>query len=106
MAGIAINPGTALEEIFSVLDVADFIVLMSVNPGWSGQKFIPSALERLEKLKAEILRRGLSTLIEVDGGINHDTAPQVTARGADIMVAGNAFFGANDRAAALNALIS
>ena len=106
MAGIAINPGTALEEIYNVLDVADFVLLMSVNPGWSGQKFIPSSLERLEKLKTEISSRGLPTLVEVDGGINPETAPKVVAAGADIMVAGNAFFGAKDRAAALQALIS
>ncbi len=105
MAGIAVNPGTALEEIFNVLEVADFVLLMGVNPGWSGQKFIPTTIARLEKLHAEIENRGIKTLIEVDGGINSETAPQVAARGADIMVAGNAFFGAKDRATALQALL-
>ncbi|MFX7540816.1 ribulose-phosphate 3-epimerase, partial [Acinetobacter baumannii] len=83
----------ALEEI---LPYADYIVLMSVNPGFSGQRFIPTTMDKLRRLRRMIVERGLTTRIEVDGGIELDNVAEVAAAGAQIVVAATAVFGADD----------
>jgi ribulose-phosphate 3-epimerase len=102
--GIAINPGTPVESVFDVLDVCDLVLVMTVNPGWGGQKFIPSSLRKIEKLVAEITRRGLQIPIEVDGGINATTARDCLHAGASVLVAGSSVFGEKDRAEAIREL--
>ena len=91
-AGAALNPSTPLEAIDHVLDDLDLVLVMSVNPGFGGQSFIPGQLRKIEALRKQIDRRGLDTLIEVDGGINPDTARQCVDAGADALVAGSAVF--------------
>ena len=102
--GISIRPGTPVEAVFPYLSVVDLVLVMSVEPGFGGQKFMPSALDKLRWLKAEKERRGLRFLLEVDGGVDAATAPQCVAAGADVLVAGSAIYGAADPAAAVRAL--
>jgi len=97
MSGISINPGTPVSVLFDLLDVCDVVLLMSVNPGWSGQEFIPGTLQKIETLRGEIERRGLKTLIEVDGGVNERTGREAVAAGASVLVAGDYVFGHKDR---------
>src|SRR5262245_42059066 len=93
-AGVAINPGTPLEALGAVLDLVDVVLVMSVNPGWGGQPFLPSSLARIERLAARLAELGRpSTEVEVDGGVNATTAPQVAGAGASVLVAGSAVFG-------------
>jgi ribulose-phosphate 3-epimerase len=95
-AGVVINPATPVDTLSEVLDVVDYVLVMSVNPGFGGQKFIPSSLHKIRKL-AELRReRGLNFRIEVDGGIGLDTVAEVVQAGAEILVAGNAVFGTGD----------
>ena len=95
-AGVVINPATPVDTLSEVLDVVDYVLVMSVNPGFGGQKFIPSSLHKIRKL-AELRReRGLNFRIEVDGGIGSDTVAEVVQAGAEILVAGNAVFGKGD----------
>jgi ribulose-phosphate 3-epimerase len=105
-AGIAINPGTALELVQPLLPYIDLVNVMSVNPGFGGQSFIPASVGRISRLKTmlEEVGRAQSVLIEVDGGINAETAPLVLAAGAQVLVAGTFFYGAKDRSQALRAL--
>jgi len=103
-AGIAVNPGTPICNIFDLLDVCDFVLIMSVNPGWGGQKFIPHSLEKVKILKAELSKRQLTTKIEIDGGINLDTISDAVKQGVDVLVAGNAVFGAKNRKEAFQRL--
>jgi len=103
-AGIAINPGTSLSVIDEALKFADYVLLMSVNPGFGGQKFIPESLERLRRLRRMIDDRGLKTRIEIDGGIDADNIAEVAAAGAEIIVSGSAIFGADDPGVALRRL--
>jgi len=91
-AGIAINPGTPLDAIWECLPYADFVLLMSVNPGFGGQSFIPSSLKKIELLSQIRQSRGLSFRIEVDGGVHHDTIADIVRAGAEILVAGSAIF--------------
>ena len=102
--GMTIKPGTPVEELGYYLDQLDLVLVMSVEPGFGGQKFMPSALDKLRWLKAEKDRRGLKFLLEVDGGVDAATAPQCVAAGADVLVAGSAIFGAADPAAAVRAM--
>ena len=102
--GLTIKPGTRPEALAPYLDQLDLVLVMSVEPGFGGQKFMPSALEKLSWLKAEREKRGLAYLLEVDGGVDAVTAPQCVAAGADILVAGSAVFGAADPAAAVQRL--
>ncbi len=95
-ACLTIKPKTAPEEIFEFLPLCDMVLVMSVEPGFGGQKFMPSALDKLSKLKAEIKRQGLETELEVDGGINAETAPLAVKAGADVLVAGSYVFSASD----------
>lgn len=103
-AGVAINPATHPSTVEYVLRDLDFILVMSVNPGFGGQKFIPSALEKIRQLKAMCLEQGVSPLIEVDGGVNRKTVSDVVQAGADVCVAGSAVFGSDDYAMAIREL--
>jgi ribulose-phosphate 3-epimerase len=92
-AGVAINPATPLASLEEALPYADFILLMSVNPGFGGQKFIPTSLDKLRRLRRMIDERGLDTKIEIDGGIDSSNIKRVVEAGAEIIVAGSAVFG-------------
>jgi len=89
-AGVTMNPGTSVESIEPVIDLVDLILVMSVNPGFGGQKFIPAAIEKLRKVRA--LAGGRPIDIEIDGGITPDVAPEVVRAGANALVAGSAVF--------------
>ncbi len=91
-AGVAINPHTPVSNLFTVLHKIDLVCIMSVNPGFGGQKFIPYTLKKIEALRAEIEAQGLHTKIEVDGGVTEGNAAAVKAAGADILVAGSSVF--------------
>lgn len=95
-AGIAINPATPLSMIEEVLGDVDMVLLMTVNPGFGGQKYIPSMTDKISRLALIRKNRGLSFEIEVDGGINKETAPLVKNAGADVLVAGSAIYGATN----------
>jgi ribulose-phosphate 3-epimerase len=103
-ASVVLNPSTSLTTIEEVLGDVDQVLLMSVNPGFGGQAFIPSTVDKVRRLRAMFDARGLSTDIEVDGGINAETAKLVVAAGANVLVAGNAVFKAKDYRAAIAAL--
>ena len=102
--GISIKPGTPAEAVYPYLDDLDLVLVMSVEPGFGGQKFMPSALEKLRWLKEERAKRSARYLLEVDGGVDDTTAPLCVEAGADILVAGSAVFGAADPAAAVRRL--
>lgn len=91
-AGVAINPGTPAETLSQVLHLADLILVMTVSPGFGGQSFIESTLPKLRRLREELDRRGLPALLEVDGGINLQTAPLAAAAGARVLVAGTSVY--------------
>lgn len=93
---LTIKPATAPEEIFEYLPLCDMVLVMSVEPGFGGQKFMPSALPKIKALRAEAKRQGLSIEIEIDGGINAETAPLAVEAGATVLVAGNYIFSAED----------
>jgi ribulose-phosphate 3-epimerase len=103
-AGVVLNPATPLAMIEEVLDEVDYILLMSVNPGFGGQKFIPSSLDKLRRLRALVRSRGARARVEIDGGIGPQNAAEVVAAGAEILVAGSAIFGAPDPAEAVRLL--
>lgn len=96
-ACLTIKPATDPHEIFPFLALCDMVLVMSVEPGFGGQKFMPSALEKLRVLKQEISDRGLTCLLEVDGGINAQTAAQAADAGADVLVVGNYLFSSNEK---------
>lgn len=95
-AGVVLNPATPLCMCEEVLEDCDLVLLMSVNPGFGGQKFIPQVLKKVEALNAIKAARGLAFEIEVDGGVNEKTSPLCRAAGASVLVAGSAVFTAND----------
>jgi ribulose-phosphate 3-epimerase len=99
-AGIVVNPDTPLERARPFLPLADYVLVMSVFPGFGGQSFIPDVLEKIRALRAE----GWTKPVEIDGGIGPTTAPRAIEAGADVLVAGNAVFRQKDRAAAIRAL--
>lgn len=99
--GVVLNPSTPLTSIEWILEDVDFVMLMSVNPGFGGQQFIPSSLGKIRTLRAMIDKRGLSTLIEIDGGVNAATIADIAAAGADVFVAGSAIYGTSDYAAVI-----
>ncbi len=100
-AGVVLNPGTPVSVLDNLMDLADLILVMSVNPGFGGQSFIPSQLEKIAAVRAMIDRTGRDIHLEVDGGVNPETARQCVAAGADVLVAGSATFkGGPDRYAA------
>lgn len=103
-AGIAINPDVPVEKLYRYIGKADFFLIMSVFAGFGGQKFIYESLDRVGKLKAELLKKGSPALIEVDGGVGLSNAAALREAGADIVVAGSAVLGADDPAATIRAL--
>ena len=103
-AAVSLNPATPLEALDYVLGDLDMVLIMSVNPGFGGQAFIPSQLDKIRALRKRIDDRRLDLEIEVDGGIKTDNAAEVAAAGADILVAGSAVFGAKDYAAAIKGI--
>ncbi|MDP3436575.1 MAG: ribulose-phosphate 3-epimerase [Bacteroidales bacterium] len=103
-AGIALNPHTPVENLVDILPDADFVLLMSVNPGYGGQSFIENTLVKVEKLKRIIQERSLKTLIEVDGGVSLLNASLLAQKGTDILVAGNSIFSAADPLKAISEL--
>ncbi|HBB97175.1 MAG TPA: ribulose-phosphate 3-epimerase [Blastocatellia bacterium] len=104
LAGIVINPATPLAALDEAIKFADYVLVMSVNPGFGGQEFIPESLDKVRRLRKMIDERDLKTRIEIDGGINADNIAEVTGAGAEIIVAGSAIFGAPDPAVALREL--
>ncbi|NTW59237.1 MAG: ribulose-phosphate 3-epimerase [Nitrospirae bacterium] len=103
-AAVSLNPATPLEALDYVLGDLDMVLIMSVNPGFGGQAFIPSQLDKIRELRKRIDDRRLNLDIEVDGGVKIDNAAEVAAAGADILVAGSAVFGAKDYAAAIRGI--
>jgi len=103
-AGLVFNPATSLDCLDYVLDKLDQVLIMSVNPGFGGQKFIPMALEKLRRVRRMIDERGLDVRLEIDGGVNADNIGAIAAAGADTFVAGSAIFGADDYAAEIAAM--
>ena len=103
-AGVVINPDVPVERLFPYIGKADFFLIMSVFAGFGGQKFIPESLARIAALRKEIVRRGASALIEVDGGVDAGNAAALHEAGADILVAGSSVFKAQDPAAAISTL--
>jgi ribulose-phosphate 3-epimerase len=104
-AGVAINPATPLVSLEEALPFADFILLMSVNPGFGGQKFIQTSLDKVRRLRRMIDERGLKTRIEIDGGIDAANVAEIVAAGAEIIVAGTAIFGKGDPTSGVRALL-
>ncbi len=104
LAGVAINPATPLVALEEALPFADYVLLMSVNPGFGGQKFIQTSLDKVRRLRRMIDERGLKTRIEIDGGIDRHNIADVVAAGAEIIVAGSAVFNESDPAQAVRAL--
>jgi ribulose-phosphate 3-epimerase len=92
-AGVVLNPSTPVESLAWIVEDVDYVLIMSVNPGFGGQTFIPNSVSKIMALRKFIGDRGLSVLIEVDGGINENTIAEVAAAGADVFVAGSAIFG-------------
>lgn len=103
-AGISIKPKTPAEEVFPYLDKLDMVLVMTVEPGFGGQSFMPETMDKIKALRSEIKRRGLSADIQVDGGINEKTVETAAAAGANVFVAGSAVFGAEDAAKAISDL--
>ena len=96
-AGIALNPHTPVSLLKDILYMADVVLLMSVNPGFGGQKFIENTYNKIVELKEEIIKRNLNTLIEIDGGVNVTNSSRLFAKGADVLVAGSSVFKAKDK---------
>ncbi len=103
-AAVSLNPATPLSSLDYILEDLDMVLIMSVNPGFGGQAFIPSALDKIRTLRKLIDERGLKTKIEVDGGVKPDNAAAIIKAGADILVAGSAIFGMKDYAAAIRGI--
>ncbi len=101
---ISISPDTKASEIFPLLPLCDMVLVMTVYPGFGGQKLIPCCLEKVKELKAEIARQGLAIPVEADGGIGAGNLAEVLASGVDVVVAGSAVFGAADPMAAVSAM--
>jgi ribulose-phosphate 3-epimerase len=95
-AGVSLNPATPVWNLEHILPYTDLALLMSVNPGFGGQEFIPEVIEKIKILKKLLREKGLSTLIEVDGGVKLENAPEIISAGADILVMGSAFFNSKD----------
>ena len=95
-AGVVLNPSTPLQSLEWILEYVDYVLIMSVNPGFGGQSFIPDSLKRIRALRKMIQKKGRPILIQVDGGVNKTTITDVAADGADVLVAGSAIFGSDD----------
>ncbi len=105
-AGVVLNPATPLAAIEDIINDVDYVLLMSVNPGFGGQKFIPASLDKLRRLRTLIVERRAHARIEIDGGISLGNVAEVVAAGAEILVAGSSVFGQTDPAAAARALLA
>jgi ribulose-phosphate 3-epimerase len=103
-AGVAINPHTPVSALSDILHNTDIVCMMSVNPGFGGQEFIPYTLDKIKQLRKMIDERGLKTLIEIDGGVTVENAPSIIAAGADVLVAGNTVFKSADPKATIRQL--
>jgi ribulose-phosphate 3-epimerase len=103
-AAVSVKPKTPIEAVYPYLDRCDMVLIMTVEPGFGGQSFMPEMLEKVRALRAEITRRGLNVDIQVDGGINNLTAKICTSLGANSLVAGSYIYGSKDYAKAINAL--
>ena len=103
-ASVSIKPNTPVEAVFPYLDRCDMVLVMTVEPGYGGQKLIPFCLDKVKALRDEISKRGLNVDIQVDGGINDKTAPDAVKAGANVLVAGSAVFNCKDRKAAIDSL--
>jgi ribulose-phosphate 3-epimerase len=101
-AGVSLNPGTSADVVDPILDLVDLVLIMSVNPGFGGQSFIDSALPKIERMRKKIEASGRDIILEVDGGVNANTAARVIAAGATALVAGTAVYGGDPRAYADN----
>jgi len=95
-AGVVLNPSTPLDTVAWVLEYVDYVLIMSVNPGFGGQAFIPNSLDKIKDLRKLIREKDLDVLIQVDGGVNSKTIAEVSAAGTDVFVAGSAIFGSQD----------
>ena len=95
-AGVTLNPSTPVSVLEDILGDVEMVLLMSVNPGFGGQKFIENTIHKVKRLKQMITEKGLGTLIEVDGGVQAETAPRLVAAGGDVLVSGSYIFKAND----------
>lgn len=104
-AGVVLNPHTPVELLQDILPYLDMVLLMSVNPGFGGQKFIPQVLDKVHRLRSMIDSRGLDVVIEVDGGVNAETAPKLFQAGAEALVAGSYVFGSDDPQGAIKELL-
>lgn len=104
MAAVSVKPATPIEDVYPLLEKCDMVLVMTVEPGYGGQKLIPETLEKVRKLRAEIKRRGLNVEIQVDGGITAENAPLATEAGATILVAGSSVFKNPNRKEAIDAL--
>ncbi len=105
LAGVALCPATPLSSIEEVLCDVDMVLLMSVNPGFGGQKFIPSTLDKIKRLREMIVSRGLDVMIQVDGGVGEHNAAELFEAGAESLVAGSAVFGSEDPKATIEAML-
>lgn len=105
-AGVALNPHTSIHSLLEVLEDIDLVCLMSVNPGFGGQKFIPQTLKKTEALKNEITRLGCATLIEIDGGVSLQNAGDLFKAGADVLVAGNTVFSSENPSQTITDLLN
>jgi ribulose-phosphate 3-epimerase len=94
--GVVLNPSTPLQSVDWILEYVDYVLVMSVNPGFGGQAFIPNSLDKIKELRRMIHNRKLSTLIEIDGGVNEKTISAIADAGVDIFVAGSAIFGSRN----------
>lgn len=103
-AGVTLNPATPVSVLEDIITEVDMVLLMSVNPGFGGQKFIPNTLKKIEQLREMITHNGASALIEVDGGVNPENAPLLQRAGADVLVAGSSVFKAADMIKAIQEL--
>ena len=101
-AGVALNPATPLSTLEEILPELHHVLVMSVNPGFGGQRFLPASLDKISRLRTLVRTRGLKTLIEVDGGVDAGNAAQLVAAGADVLVAGTAAFAGGQAAYADN----
>jgi ribulose-phosphate 3-epimerase len=95
-SGVAINPHTPVDMLQDILDDIDMVLVMSINPGFGGQKFLPLTMNKIRRMKEMIIKAGTNTLIEVDGGVTLENAPELVAAGVDVLVAGNTVFSAPD----------
>ena len=103
LAGVAMNPATSPECLRYVLGDFDLALVMTVNPGYGGQKLIPACIDKVAEVRGMLNKAGLEAIVEVDGGVNEQTAQKLTAAGADMLVAGSALYGAPDAAAFMRA---